>query len=343
MATVEKKPAQDEKQQQNGEVDTAAAGLRAARDRRAGLALLPRALPGPEGHPGLGARVRRADRPPGRARVGREGGVPLAGRAGGGQDRALRLRVDRAVLGRPVRAHLPDRQRGALLGRRRDRHVDLRHDAGGRGHLRLGHARAAGRVGAAVLRRRERRQGRRLLRLRARRRLGRLGLPHHRQVRRGQGRVGDQRPEGVGDQRRHRQRPRGDRLGRSRAGLARPRRLRHSPGHQGPRAGRQGEEARHPRLATPPTSTWTTAASPAPACSAARRSSTSGSPRRARARAPRARPRCGPSSSRVRRSARRRSASLAPPTSTRSTTPRSARRSAARSSRTRRSPSPSPT
>ena len=75
-----------------------------------------------------------------------------------------------------------------------------------------------------------------------------VGLPHHRQVRRGQGRVGDQRPEGLGDQRRHRQRPRGDRLGRPRAGLARPRRLRHPPGHEGPRAGRQGEEARHPRL-----------------------------------------------------------------------------------------------
>ena len=88
-----------------------------------------------------------------------------------------------------------------------------------------------------------------LLRLRARRRLRRLRLPHHRQVRRGQGRVGDQRPEGLGDQRRHRQRPRGDRLGRPRAGLARPRRLRHPAGHQGPRAGRQGEEARHPRLA----------------------------------------------------------------------------------------------
>ena len=80
-------------------------------------------------------------------------------------------------------------------------------------------------------------------------------------------------------------------------GSPRPRRLRHPARHQGPRAGRQGEEARHPRLAIPPTSTWTTAASPAPACWAARRSSTSGSPRPARARAPRARPRCGPSSS----------------------------------------------
>ncbi len=210
------------------------AGDRGPRDRGRGHPLLPRALAGPEGHPGVGARVRRAGGPPRRPRVGREGGVPLAGGAGGGQDRALRLRVDRAVLGRSLGADLPAGQRGAFLGRRRDRHVDLRHHPGGRRDLRLGHARADGRVGAAVLRHRGRRQGRRLLRLRARRRLGRLGLPHHRQVRRGQGRVGDQRPEGLGDQRRHRQRPRGDRLGRPRARLARPRRLRHPPGHQGP-------------------------------------------------------------------------------------------------------------
>ena len=53
-----------------------------------------------------------------------------------------------------------------------------------------------------------------LLRLGARRRLRRLGDPHHRQVRRGERRMGDQRPEGLGDQRRHRQRARGDRFGR---------------------------------------------------------------------------------------------------------------------------------
>ena len=46
---------------------------------------------------------------------------------------------------------------------------------------------------------------------RARRRLRRLGAPHQRQVRRGHRRVGDQRPEGVGDQRRDRRRPRRDR------------------------------------------------------------------------------------------------------------------------------------
>ena len=43
------------------------------------------------------------------------------------------------------------------------------------------------------------------------------GDPHHRQVRRGDRRVGAQRPEGLGDQRRHRRRPRRHRHGRPRA------------------------------------------------------------------------------------------------------------------------------
>ena len=105
-----------------------------------------------------------------------------------------------------------------------------------------------------------------------------------RQVRRGQGRVGAQRPEGLGDQRRHRRRPRRDRLGRPRARLARPRRLRHPA--RAPRAASRAPRSRSTACAprTPPTSTSTTAASPAPACSAARRSSTSAWPASARAR-----------------------------------------------------------
>ena len=54
---------------------------------------------------------------------------------------------------------------------------------------------------------------------------------HPRQVRRGQGRVGPERPEGLGHQRRHRRHPRGRGLRGSRAGLARARRLRHPAGH----------------------------------------------------------------------------------------------------------------
>ena len=45
----------------------------------------------------------------------------------GGQDRPLRLRGAGAVLRRPHRADAADRQRGALLGRRRHRHGDHGH------------------------------------------------------------------------------------------------------------------------------------------------------------------------------------------------------------------------
>ena len=62
------------------------------------------------------------------------------------------LRGARAVLRRRVRPDAPDRQRGAVLGRRRDRHVDHGHDARGRRDLLLRHRRAVRRVGAAVLR-----------------------------------------------------------------------------------------------------------------------------------------------------------------------------------------------
>ena len=76
--------------------------------------------------------------------------------------------------------------------------------AGRRGDLRPGHRRADRRVDPAVLRQRRGAGRGRLLRLGARRRLGHLGHPHHRALRRGRRRVGPQRPEGVGHQRRHR-------------------------------------------------------------------------------------------------------------------------------------------
>ena len=243
----------------------------------------------------------------------------------------------------PDRADLPDRERGAFLGRRRDRDVDLRHDPRGRRDLLERHARADDGVGPAVLRHRRRRQGRGVLRLRARRRLRRLGLPHARQVRRGQGRVGHQRPEGVGDQRRHRQRPRRDRLGRPRPRLARPRGLRHPAGHQGLRAGRQGEEARDPRQPhrrRPPRRLPHPRLVPAGRQGEARREA------RPRPRGHQLQGAGGDEDLRglaADRRARRPSASPAPPTSTRWTTPRSARRSGGRSSRTSRSRSTSPT
>ena len=123
-------------------------------------------------------------------------------------------------------------------------------------------------------------------------------LPHHRQVRRGQGRVGPERAEGLGDQRRHRQRPRRHRHASiaSWARAATPGFV-IPPGHEGARAGRQGEEARDPRQPHRRRPPRRRAGCRAAACWAARRSSTRSSPRPARARAPRARPRCGPSSS----------------------------------------------
>ena len=61
----------------------------------------------------------------------------------------------------------------------------------------------------AVLRHRRRREARCVLRERARRRLRRVEPAHPRRLRRGQGRVDDQRHEGVDHQRWHRQRARG--------------------------------------------------------------------------------------------------------------------------------------
>ena len=250
MATVEKKPAQNEKQQQNGEVDTAAEASEQLGIDAPDSTVLARALAGPEGHPGLG----RTGSPSGVVRPAahewderEEFPWPVVQEAA--KIGLYGFEAHRAVLGRPHRAHLPIVNEELFWGDAGIGMAIIGHDARGRRHLRLGHARADGRVGAAVLRHRGRRQGRRLLRLRARRRLRRLGAPHHRQVRRGEGRVGPQRPEGLGHQRRHRQRPRRDRLRRPRARLARPRRLRHPARHQGPRAGREGQEARHPRLA----------------------------------------------------------------------------------------------
>ncbi len=150
-------------------------------DRRRGRPggdLLARAQPGPEGHPRLGARLRRRRDAPGRARVGRARGDAVADHPGGGEDRPLRLRRDRPVLRRSDRARPADRQRGAVLGRRRHRHVDHGHLARRRSDLRPGLGRADRRMDPALLRHARGRQGRRLLRLRAERRLGRLRRAH---------------------------------------------------------------------------------------------------------------------------------------------------------------------
>ena len=250
----------------------------------------------------------------------------------------------RPVLGRPVRPHVPDRQRGALLGRRRDRHVDLRHHPRRRRHLRSGTPRADGRVGTAVLRHRGRRQGRRLLRLRAGRRLRRLRLsapprsttrPTDEWVINGQkawatnGGIANVHVVIASVDRE---------LGsRGHAGFVIP------PGHEGLRAGREGEEARHPRLHT--------ADVHLDDCRIPGSCLLGGKEKldEKLARAREGKKRQGPGGDADLRALAPDGrlaggrASPAPPTSTRSTTPRSASSSAARSSRTRRSRSRSPT
>ena len=75
------------------------------------------------------------------------------------------------------------------------------------------------------------------------------GIRTRAKLRRGDRRVGPQRPEGLGHQRRHLRRPRRDRVGRQGARLARPRRVRHPPRHPWPDDGHEGQEARPARLA----------------------------------------------------------------------------------------------
>ena len=153
--------------------------------------VLPSAQRRPAAAPELGPRVRRHRAAPGGRGVGRARGDALAHHPGGRQDRPVRhgLHGQRAD-GRPDRSHAPGHHGGALLGRRRHRAVDLRLRPGRRRHRRHGDPRAGRGVGAAVLRRRRRREAGRLLRVRARRRLRRELAAHPGRLRRGQGRVG---------------------------------------------------------------------------------------------------------------------------------------------------------
>ena len=153
-------------------------------------------------------------------------------------------------LRRPHRPHLPDRQRGAVLGRRRHRAGDLRHHPRRRRHRRQRHPRADRRVGAAVLRHRRQDPARCLLRHRARRRLRRVVAAHPRGLRRGHRRVGAQRHQDVDHQRRHRRRPRAwSRPVDPELKGAGPGLLRRPARHPGPHDGPEVQEARHPRLA----------------------------------------------------------------------------------------------
>ncbi|CAA9486450.1 MAG: Acyl-CoA dehydrogenase, short-chain specific, partial [uncultured Solirubrobacteraceae bacterium] len=105
------------------------------------------------------------------------------------------------------------------------------------------------RVGPAVLRQRGRREARGARRLRAQRRLRRVEHEDDGGVRRGAGHLDAQRRQDLDHQRRHRRRARRRRGGRPGAQGPRPGVLRHRPGvqGQGPVAGPEVQEARHPR------------------------------------------------------------------------------------------------
>ena len=124
---------------------------------------------------------------------------------------------------------------------------------------------------------------------------------------------------------------------------ARSRQLRGAARHARPDHGPEVQEARHPRQPHRRGHPRRRAASPAAACSAARRSSTRASRVSAKAGSSRVQAAMARSRRPSRSSARRPSASPRRRTSTRSTTRRSACSSAGRSSRTRPSRSSSPT
>ncbi len=109
-----------------------------------------------------------------------------------------------------------------------------------------------------------RREGaaRRLLRVRARRRLRRVVAADPGGLRRGEGRVGAQRHQGVDHQRWHRRRARGRRRGRPRAEGPRSGQLHRPARHARAVDGPEVQEARHPGVATPPRSCSTTCACP---------------------------------------------------------------------------------
>ena len=134
-----------------------------------------RSAPGDRRGAGMGPRIRREVRTPGRRGVRRTRGDALGGHRGGRPGRSLHTRVRDGDDGRPDRSSAAGGRRGDLLGRRRHGTSDTRHlPAGGRS-VRSGDAGTGHHLAAGVLRHPGRLGGRRVLLLRAGRRIGRRG------------------------------------------------------------------------------------------------------------------------------------------------------------------------
>ena len=207
--------------------DEAAEAVEAITEGAGQARVLAAADPGPEGHPRLGPRLRRRCRAPRRARVGREGADALADHPGGRQDRPLRLRrawpsSSPTPPGSGCRSSTRSCSGATPASACRSwapRSPSLRSSARARGE-QIGEwiprcFGTADDVKVAAFCASEPNAGSDV-----------SGAAHEREVRRGGRRVGPQRPEGVGHERRHRRRARRDRLRRSRARLQRPRGVR---------------------------------------------------------------------------------------------------------------------
>ena len=173
----------------------------------------------------------------------------MAGARGGGQDRAVLAGFLRAAVPGGVRARHPGRVRGAVLGRRRDRARAGRQLAGrGRGGGQRD-ARADRGVVPADVRHSGRGETGRVLLLRTRRGQRRRRDQDPRDLRRRGGRVGAERGEDLGHQRRHRRRARGGGVGGPGPRVARAGELHRAARHARSFHGTEVPQARHQGLA----------------------------------------------------------------------------------------------
>ena len=173
----------------------------------------------------------------------------MADPGGGGQDRPVLAGVLRRAVARAHRPGHPDRVRGTVLGGRGHRPGHRRQFAGRGGAVLQRDQRADRRVAAADVRRARRCQARGVLLLGAGRGQRRRRDPHQGGLRRGQRRVGAERDQDLGHQRRHRRRARGRGVGRSGAGQPRPGELHGAAGHARPVPGAEVPQVRDPGLA----------------------------------------------------------------------------------------------